>query len=449
LRRIRIIIALVLIIVGTQTCIEPYLLMLGSEDLNKYIISGLVTDQEGYQQISISLGSSIDDPEKIPLQDCEVTIKDNNGNEFLCNEYKAGEYRVWIEQQYLAKDIAFMVSIVTPSEIKIISDYDLMPACPEVDTVYYEIEEIPTSNPDIARKGAQFYIDIKGSEMDSRFYRWELIETWEYHAKYAKADYWAGGHYTISPPDSSLFYCWKTQSVDDIYSVSTSNLVENNYNKLPLHFIENDNSKLEILYSLLIKQYGISDSAYSYWEQLRINSSNNGGLYEQQPIHVKGNMHNMSDRSQEVLGYFSAASLKEKRIFVNDVNMELNYEGCFEVLEDEMGGWGAYSPDLFPIYYTIKRVYLPPPDDMWTWATFLLGGLCVDCTTDGGTVVKPEFWPKPYVYQLTESKFSCHRISSKALSAVAGLAFECAGISVLTVKDSQRVGVVFTCPIAK
>ena len=104
-------------------------------------------------------------------------------------------------------------------------------------------------------------------------------------------------------------------------------------------------------YSLLINQFALSEAAFSYWDQLRINSVNQGGLYEKQPLSIKGNLHNNTNPDQEVLGFFSASSVKSKRIFVKAVK---NFEFDFSTYcaPDPLGfvGLKAIEPSEYPAF---------------------------------------------------------------------------------------------------
>jgi len=380
---------IIVLLLMTNTCIEPYLLHIAEDDLNKYVISGQVTDQEGYQYVSVALGSSLDNPGFIPLQDCKVVISDDKGNEFILEEIHLGQYRVWIDKEYLNPGTSYRLAIETPSRVNIISDFDKMPECPDVDSVYYINEEVPTYDPDNPLQGIQFYINLQAGANHSRFYRWELEETWEYHAEYAKTYYYDGfTNHTYSPPDSSEYYCWKTEKINDIFTLSTESLVENRYSMLPLNYVDNRSSRLDYGYSLLVRQYAISDSAYYYWDKLKVNSSNEGGLYEQQPLHVVGNLKNVTHPELDVLGFFSTSSVKEKRFFGDSFDIETEYLDCLEYKLDA----GDYESGN-PFYYHFRRIWIGAPANAWVNAGFLLSGICIDCTSEGGTIVKPDFWP--------------------------------------------------------
>jgi hypothetical protein len=69
----------------------------------------------------------------------------------------------------------------------------------------------------------------------------------------------------------------------------------------------------------------ISETAYLYWDQLRINSNDQGGLYEKQPLAVKGNLEEVSGSGKAVLGFFHAASVSSIRLFLVNPGLELTY----------------------------------------------------------------------------------------------------------------------------
>ncbi|MFH1297569.1 MAG: hypothetical protein ABIJ04_09890, partial [Bacteroidota bacterium] len=68
-------------------CIKPYDPVIDSNVENKYVVSGRITDTEGWQEVEVSLSSPIESPEYIPVSACQVIILDNNGNVFSLEEY--------------------------------------------------------------------------------------------------------------------------------------------------------------------------------------------------------------------------------------------------------------------------------------------------------------------------------------------------------------------------
>jgi hypothetical protein len=367
------------------SCIIPFIPDIDSKDVNKYVISGQVKDNTEDQTVSVSMASPIGDPQYIPVSGCYVRIFDDQGNEFRMHESGSGIYNVTIDRSYLIPGISFKVDILTPDGTSLESEFDKMNECPVVDSVYYSLRELPTETVGYVNQELQFYVDLNGGNIDSRFYRWEVIETWEYHMRFAREWFYDGSVHRIVPPDYSRNVCWSTELVRNVYTISTENLVENKYRKLPLNFVDNHTSRLMYGYSLLINQFALSEAAYSYWDQLRINSVEQGGLYEKQPLSIKGNLRNKTNPDQEVLGFFSASSVKSKRIFVRNVEgLEIDFGGYCNPDTLEHFGFKEINPYDYPAFLA---------GDQLTFFYIVLPSECVDCLTLGGTNVKPDYWP--------------------------------------------------------
>ncbi|MEI7499252.1 MAG: DUF4249 domain-containing protein [Bacteroidota bacterium] len=379
IKSISVIISLLLL----SACIKPYDPVIDASAKNKYVVSGRVTNTEGWQDVEVSLSSPIESPKYIPVPACKVRILDDKGNIFSLEEYQPGQYHVWMGQEYLTPGTSYKVKVTTPDGEELESGFDKMPKGPKLDSVYYSIVDIPTPNPSVTQSMAQFYVDLDAVGDYSQFYKWEVIETWEYHSPHPAQYYYDGDFHEIIPPDYSKMICWMNLLVKNVFTVSTKNLSQNSYQKYPLHNIDGTTSRLTILYSMLIRQLALSEAAYNYWEQLRINSNEQGGLYEKQPLAIKGNLINLTNSEIDVLGYFYASSESTKRYFYNEIEGITVNSGnsCYE---DRLGrfGWKEFFTWEYPIffYYVINSVRILTPG-------------CIDCRQLGGTTVKPDFWP--------------------------------------------------------
>ncbi len=366
-------------------CIKSYDPLIDSNVEKKYVVSGRITDKEGWQEVEVSLSSPIDSPEYIPVLDCQVKILDNRGNVFSLAEYNPGQYQVWISQEYLTTGTSYQVRVTVPNGEELVSGFDTMSACPPLDSVFYSLEEVLISNPGNYLKGMQFYVDLNAEGDYSQFYKWDVIETWEYHAPLPLEYYFDGTHHEVKPPDFSNQVCWKTDLVKNVFTVSTKNLTQNIYNQYPLQFVDGRrSSRLGIQYSILVRQLSLSEGAYNYWEQLRINSNEQGGLYEKQPLAIRGNLMNISNPGKDVLGYFYAASESSGRYFYKDIEGIIpDFENFCQ--ESDLGrlGWKEYYWWEYPVYYYFNEF----------GRLRILNHICVDCPLMGGTTVKPDFWP--------------------------------------------------------
>lgn len=385
MRRTEIIAYCSLLALATFSCIKPYEPAIEKTDQSLFVVSGMVTDQEGYQYVNISLSAEVNEPRYLPLAGCQAEIQESQGSIYPMEDVGDGNYRVWMEAADLVPGKSYRIRLVTPTGLELMSDFDRLPEGPPIDSIYYELDEVLTNDPDHPTLGIRMYADLDARGYESRYFRWEVAETWEYHMDYVREWYYDGAIHKVDPPDNSAQVCWYTGKVNEIFTVSTGSLEENIYRKFPLHFVDNRTTKLTYLYSMMIRQYALSEDAYHYWDKLRVNSQNQGGLYEQQPLPVEGNVYHTADPDVRVLGFFSAASVRSKRVFISPVEgLELDPRPlCIGPVPLGIFGWSDFQPDEFPVYFI--RI-----DN----AIFTLDDNCIDCRLQGGVNVKPEFWPE-------------------------------------------------------
>jgi hypothetical protein len=291
-----------------------------------------------------------------------------------------------MEQQYLTKGSSFMVKVKTPDGEELESAFDTMSNGPQIDSVYYSVKTIPTPDPTINTNVMQFYVDLDALGGDySRYYKWEIVETWEYHAKHPVEFYYDGTHHEVIPPDYTNNVCWTTSLVKNVFTLSTQSLSQNEYQQYPMHSVDGTSSRLGILYSILVRQLALSKEAYNYWEKLRVNSNEQGGLYEKQPFAIKGNIQNLTNPDKDVLGFFYTGTVSERRYFYHDIEgIDLVFVNYF-CSEDPPGRFGfkEFFISDYPVYYYYNlQGYLR-----------ILSEDCVNCRILGGTIVKPDFWP--------------------------------------------------------
>lgn len=367
-----------------NACLKPYAPDIDVDDTTKYVVYGQLSGTDGFQKVFVSKSSPLTSPAYLPVKGCQVRIIDNENNEWVLEEIAPGEYQVWIDAVSQTHGKQFMVSVQKTDLFHIQSDYDTLPSAMIFDSLYYEVESRVGIRPGITEYGLQFYLDVIAPDSLCRNYRWLATETWEYHSDYSLEWYYDGTIHHVVPPDDSKRICWFTRQVPDVFTLSTRMLSHNQYLRYPLFWAYHGTGRFKIMYSLIVEQYGLSDAAYTYWENLRANTMQTGGLYEKQPLAIKGNLKDLLHPDREVLGFFAATSIKSKRIFIGKIpGLQPDTSSTCTPLTI-MGGFEVYSPADFPVYLMgnengFRMVELNPS--------------CIDCTRDGGSTQKPDFWP--------------------------------------------------------
>jgi hypothetical protein len=396
--RYPIIMATISLMLFLTHCISPYEPDIKGKS-GLLVVDGSIIKGRKTQVINISKTSPISQPEYLPVENCNVRVMDNDGNEFVFDEESPGKYVANINDAWLNYNKQYKLIFTTSSGDGYESDYQQLLETDEVDSLYGIREDhySPVTEEETTG-GIQFYVDLDAPEDASRYYRWVLQETWENHID---EDIWGvydGKTIKRLYPGDSLSRCWQTKDVPGLYSASTVNLSRNSIKKVPLHFVESNSSKLFVKYCATIKQYALNADAYDYWFEKERELNESGNIYAIQPSQPKSNIHNISNPDELVRGFFWVASCTSKRVFVTShapSPMPGGYcsvlgvyceSADFNVITDRLSFALTSFTDLLsevPIYISVEyqsqfRIHLTRQ--------------CIDCRVLGGSAQRPDFW---------------------------------------------------------
>ena len=179
----------------------------------------------------------------------------------------------------------------------------------------------------------------------------------------------------------------------NIHIYSTENLKENRVAEHKLLNIPIDDIRISYIYSILVKQWSLSDEAYKYFRTQKLYTEEAGGLFTPMPTEVIGNVKCISNPDIKVRGFVLAASIMSKRIFIYE--SDLNHHSMY-------GNCDISTPDLNNEYW--RKAWLNSIDAGRAIAHTPSGTLddysvlyyeeCFDCRkTKGSTKKRPDFWP--------------------------------------------------------
>lgn len=381
--RNKILMGILILILGA--CIKTYDPEFKNDSVSKWVIEGSITNQEGWQEVRISKTSSYNTAYFFPDNYCQVKIINESGDVFDLDNEGDGLYKVWISSEYLVPGTSYHLHVVTSDGEQFESTPDRMPPPNILQDAYYVIEDKPTLDPGIFIRGLQFYIDLNEIGGNNQYFRWNITETWEFHSAYPKQFWYDGEVHEYIPQDSSTYFCWATETYPQIFTLTTEHLDESFVKDIPLHFVSSETEKLAILYSYLIEQISMSEEAYNYWEQLKENVNIGEGLYASQPMAIQGNISNVANPDEGVLGFFSATSISSKRYFIEPID-------GLELFFSDRCSPAFLRKGLREIRWYEYPAYLMSSSDGNDWIPYLLNNECVDCRLRGGKTEKPDFW---------------------------------------------------------
>lgn len=381
MRRIRYINFLLVVLV-TFACKDEFLL-----ESRSYapivVVDGLISNEKGPYTVELSLSSPVTSNKKIALTNCTVTLFEDNNQEIL-SEIEPGIYKT--NKNGIEGKIGktYFITIQTPDGKEYNSEPQEMKPPVEIETVYAKLTKKEHLDYVYDLPGYQFYTTTKLAENQDNFLLWQLEETYQYTAIQELFAIYDGtklrmAEYDLYNEYRNKYRCWKTQNVKNIYTGKTSNLATPKIENLPLHFVGTDSRRLQERYSILVKQYSISEQAYYFWHNIQRQIEEDNILFATQPYNIPGNISNIKNLNEIVYGNFTVASVTEKRIFVDAPRVPFYYVTKCSAIED----YTAITPPVFIVIIEHET------------ENSELGAVhpaCIDCTYDGGSNVKPDFW---------------------------------------------------------
>jgi Domain of unknown function (DUF4249) len=366
-------------------CRQPYTPPVQPGNANYLVVSGFLNAGSDSTIITLSrtrnLGDSVPN---IPELHAQVSVLGSSGETLPLAELSNGVYASAILSLNPAE--TYKLEILTSDGKKYLTDSLTVIPTPAIDSISWKQDTTSSSN----KLGVTVYATTHDPQNNTRYYRWEYLETWEYHSNYDSYFFYANDSIQARPFDQHIYYCWKSQPSTSLSLATSAKLSQDLIFENPITFIPIGDQKLGYNYSILVTQFALSKEAYEYWDNLKKNTELTGSIFDPQPSQVLGNIHCVTNPDEPVLGYISATSVQKQRIFIN--NNSLQHWG-YQTLPP--GCTQFRVPDDSVQYYFHSNIYL-----ITTQVPITLGGgyygagsACVDCQEQGGNTTKPSYWP--------------------------------------------------------
>lgn len=380
----------VIISLALSGCVDEYWPKLDSSYEKVLVVDGMITDQPGPYFITLSYSASLDNAEFFPLTGFQVSILDDAGNQEELIDLEDGRYQTHQNGIQGVPGRSYRLSMISPEGKVYESTFEKMQQPIAIDTVWAEYETQENLAYDHLLEGYRFYISTTEAIQDTNFFLWKLTGTYEYTANHFIKYIYDGDFEPFAHYDS-LHRCWVSYKVPEIHTQSTTHVSPAQLIGFPLHFVNTEDKKISIRYSLFAVQLVISENAFTYWSNIKRLLTDQGSLYSTQPFQVRGNVENISNPDELVLGYFVTGSVSEYRIFVDRPTEASFYylEECFLITED-LGVMLWLKRYQWPLYLTaVYGEYGQSP-------ALPVKQECVNCEESGGSIVKPDFWIDKY-----------------------------------------------------
>ena len=382
-RKIKNTLFLILLSLAMGECRDPYTSPYKSPATGYLVVEGFIAGG-GPTNFTLTRTVPLTGADSLPkVTGATLQVEGDDNSSYILPELGAGQYGGdTLSLNTVAK---YRLRIHTPDNKDYLSDYVTFKQTPAIDSVNWTQDN----------SGVDIFVNTHDPANNTRYYQWEWVQTYHYTAaEYSSMKYVDHDPWVVDRPISEQIYdCWHTDISTEILLGSSAKLANDIIYRQQLTTIAEDSRPISVRYSLDVRQYALTENAYNYLSMMKKNTESLGSIFDAQPSYLKSNIHNVTDASEQVIGYISAGTVSEERIYINRNDLPIQWRYFFNCNEKDTIIKNIV--DSLKISFSTGTNYIPLSPD------FSFGGLvgyyankayCVDCRLQGGTTTKPSFW---------------------------------------------------------
>jgi hypothetical protein len=315
---------ILLIVVIFADCKKPYSPRVVASSVNYLVVEGVINSSSDSTFIKLSRTVNIANNTLNPETNAQVTVESDQNNIYtLIQTITPGTYAA--AGLNLNNTEKYRLRIKTSDNKEYLSDFEAVKNTPPIDSIGYNIKN----------NGIQIYINTHDPANNTRYYRWDYVETWQFHAQYYS-------NYKILykpsvPRDTivgrtineQIYYCFENEVSTSVILGSSADLKQDVIYQSPITNIPSSSEKLELKYSILLKQYALTKEAFNFWTNLKKNTEQLGSIFDALPSQISGNIHCISNPSEAVIGDISVTNVQTKRIFISNNKLPQSFETVY------------------------------------------------------------------------------------------------------------------------
>jgi hypothetical protein len=374
-----------LTIIAAWRCTQLYNPAEVTINYNHLVVEGNIDPGTDSTIIKLSRTVKISSATTAPELRALVTVEDEQSTSHLLKETTNGNYiAIGLNLDSAER---YRLRIKTLNGNTYLSDFVSVKNAPPIDSVGY----------DITGAGINIYVNAHDVTNNTRYYRYEYQETWQIQADFNSLYVADTAKPGLLPrtPDQQVFNCWSHAISTQVIWGSTFKLERDVLYKNQIDAIASNSEKIWLKYSILVKQYALNADAYQFWTLMKTNTEHLGSIFDAQPSALKGNIHNIANPAETVVGYISAGKIQSKRIFISKSDLPKDWR-VLKAMECELDTalfcmpitcFNTVATTLYPIpsrYVAID--FVPHPTGYSRTLQY-----CGDCSIRGATK-PPAFW---------------------------------------------------------
>ena len=313
----------------------------------KLIVDGTITNLPGPYFVQLSSSVPFNSPKLTDLiNGADVSISDNFGNIYPLKDFSNGVYRTDSATFRGIVGRLYSLNIKTLDNRQYQSTPEKLLAPVPIDTVTSKYV------PQTLAKGFDVFVKVKDPSLSENYYRWkwrnyEAIDI----CRISRLKNDQGSFIYLSP---CCQQCWEITTSYGSLALFSDDLINGKTFTQKIANIPYNNI---YDYYMQIEQYSVSKENYTYWNLVQGQISNSGGIFDNTPAFIQGNVFNIKDPNEQVLGIFNVMGAIKKITYISR-----NVPGEIPTIPSPISG----------TVITLRE--------------------CLECKGDSRTPIKPEGW---------------------------------------------------------
>lgn len=307
---------LVIVLLYLTGCIDPLDADLSTQR-EHLVVEGIFTNEAKLNYVRLSYSQPHTSPYNKFEEKAVVTVLGNAGESYRFRYDKAGYY--FAEQGEAARGTighTYALQIEVDGKRYMSKPIQLLAPIP-IDSIHFEVDtKTYAFRGDKEAKlylGYNVLLNYRDPIMEKNFLRWSFATTYEVWTQpWDYIDSMTG----LPAPKDCCMQCFLEEKLDQ-FKVIDDRLTDGkqvlNQNVLFIPF----EKYLGVKNKLTVYQHTITSDAYNFFRILEQQKGTTGTVFDPPPAEVKGNMHNVNNAEEQVIGFFDVSGVSVRQITIN------------------------------------------------------------------------------------------------------------------------------------
>jgi len=309
-----------LIFLISSGCITSFDLEL---DANEFllVVDGKITQKNASHELFLMRSNRNGLLLSNPVTKAKVTLFDENGNSEQYIENGEGKYVFYGESMPRNPGISYFIEIELQNNKKYRSRAQVMPDVVKPEKAYYElakIEEVDDPENVIFKRYLNIFVDTPVQNNNQKYYF-----TWRIDHAYSFTEIQCPPPPNQPPKTPVKCFISRKFINDDIKIFSSENLsggVLEGFRVASVYLYPDWEFYEKHFYN--IAQHSITYEAYTYWETVKKVAQSTGSIFDTPPAPINGNIYNVNDPDERVLGFFEVSAVDTIRTYTFNEDLE-------------------------------------------------------------------------------------------------------------------------------